>query len=139
MRLGRNVQEEIIVPLLWIKRDFSLSCCQTSLLQQRHENTVSYKEMCVILLNSNLPPWMQLVCWFSKGEDDFPIKQNQLAHGAQGSAEERSLGAANNRCRSIFGSGPGDLPAAGVSGLCSTPQTTRPLGGGGLAGSPAPF
>lgn len=76
MRLGRNVQEEIIIPLLWINRDFSLSCCQTGLLQQRHENTLSYKEIYVILLNGDLPPWTQLVCWFSKGEDDFPPKQN---------------------------------------------------------------
>lgn len=47
---------------------------------------------------------MQLACGFSKGEDDFLIMQNQLAHGPEGSAEERSPGAANNRRRSIFGS-----------------------------------
>lgn len=32
-----------------------------NLLQQRRENTASYKEFYVILLYSNLPPWMQLV------------------------------------------------------------------------------
>lgn len=38
---------------------------------------ISYAEMYVILLHSILPPRMQLVSWFSKGEGDFPTTQNQ--------------------------------------------------------------
>lgn len=35
--------------------------------------------MDAILLNSNLPLWMQLVCGFSTGGDGFPTGQNQPA------------------------------------------------------------
>lgn len=40
-------------------------------------NMISYAETYVILLHSILPPRMQLVSWFSKGEGDFPTTQNQ--------------------------------------------------------------
>lgn len=75
-----------------------------NLLQQRCENTLSYKEMAVILPKSSLPPGCSCAAG-SPIEADRPPKENQRTHRARGRTDPSGMGAANKRRGSVSGDG----------------------------------